>query len=206
MHAPQVLQQRREHVQADGHAARQAQRAAQLARAVGDRANRFADVLEDALPELDEAFGRRRHPDLAADAQEQRLAELLLEQQDLPADRRLRDVQLPAAGGERAGLGDRLEDFELSEVHGVAGAEDTSRVATGRSGAAIRQRLRRDRGVARSEREMRDAGGEEADEPGVVVQRLQRRHDEAAPRERAADRGRAQSRARFQPRYTPSAR
>ena len=87
-------------------------------RAIGDRADRFADVLEHALAELHEALGRRRHPHLAADAQEQRLAELLLEQQNLAADRRLRHVQLPPARGERAGLGDRLEDFELAQVHG----------------------------------------------------------------------------------------
>ena len=94
------------------------QRAAQLARAVGDRADRFADVLEDALPELHQALGRRRHPHLTADAQEQRLAQLLFEQQNLAADRRLRDVQLPPARGERAGLGNRLKDLELAKVHG----------------------------------------------------------------------------------------
>ena len=116
--AAQVLQQRREHVEADGHPACQPQRAAQLARPVGDRADRFADVLKDALAELDEAFGGRRHPHLAADAQEQRLAELLFEQQNLAADRRLRDVQLAAARGERSGFGDRLENFELAKVHG----------------------------------------------------------------------------------------
>ena len=117
MDAPQVLQQRRKDVQADRHAAGQPQRAAQLARAIGDRADRLADVLEDALSELHQALGRRRHPHLAPDAQEQRLAELLFEQQNLAADRRLRDVQLPPAGGERSGLGDRLEDFELAQVH-----------------------------------------------------------------------------------------
>ena len=121
MHAPQVLQQRREHVEADGHAARQAQRAAQLARAIGDRADGFAHVLKDALAELHEALGRRRHPHLAADAQKQRLAELLFEQQNLPADGRLRDVQLPAARRERSGFGDGLEDFELAEIHADAG-------------------------------------------------------------------------------------
>ena len=119
MDAAHVFQQRREHVEADRHAAREPQRAAKLARPVGDRADRFADVQKDALPELDEAFGGRRHPDLAADAEKQRLAKLLLEEQDLAADRRLRDVQLPAAGGERAGFGDGLENFELSKVHGV---------------------------------------------------------------------------------------
>src|SRR5262245_31515496 len=35
------------------------------------------------------------------------------------------------------------------------------------------------------------AGGEEADEPRIVVERFQRGHDEAAPGERAAECGRA---------------
>src|SRR6266436_608987 len=39
------------------------------------------------------------------------------------------------------------------------------------------------------EEEMRGAGSEKADEPRVVVERLQCRDDEAAPRERAAERG-----------------
>ena len=95
MDAPQVFEQRREHVQADRHPAGQPERAAQLARAIGDDADRLADILEDALAELHEALGRRRHPDLASDAQEQRLAELLFEQQNLPADGRLRHVELP---------------------------------------------------------------------------------------------------------------
>ena len=69
------------------------------------------------MPELDEAFRRRRHPHLPADPQKQRLAELLLEQENLAADRRLRDVQLAPAPAERSGLGDRLKDFELPEVH-----------------------------------------------------------------------------------------
>ena len=88
-----------------------------VARAIGDRADRVAHVLEHPLSELHEALGRRRHPHLTADAQEQRLAELLLEQQHLPADRRLRHVQLPAARRERSGLGDRLENLELAQVH-----------------------------------------------------------------------------------------
>src|SRR5436190_2054508 len=45
------------------------------------------------------------------------------------------------------------------------------------------------RGLSSYQREMRRAGGEESDGPGVVIQRLQYRHDEAAPGQRAADRG-----------------
>ena len=91
----QVLEQRREHIEAHRHAAGEPQRPAQRARVIGDRADRVADVLEHALSELDQALGGRRHPHLPADAQEQRLAQFLLEQRDLPADGRLRHVQLP---------------------------------------------------------------------------------------------------------------
>ena len=105
-------------------------------------ADGFADVLEHALPQLHEALGRRRHADLAADAQEQRLAQLLFEQQDLTADRRLRHVQLPAARGERPGLGDRLENFELAQIHAellrssVSWIDDSrGRITTGPSGS-----------------------------------------------------------------------
>ena len=114
MHAPQVLQKRREHVEADGHTARQPQRAAQLARAIGDGADRLANVLKHALPELNEGFGRLRHAHLPPHAEKQRLAELFLQEEHLAADRRLRHMELPAARGERAGLGDGLENFELA--------------------------------------------------------------------------------------------
>ena len=76
-------------------------------------------VLKHALAELDELLGGGRHANLTADAQEQRLAELFLEQQNLTADGRLRDVQLAAARGEGSGLGDGLEDFELAKIHGA---------------------------------------------------------------------------------------
>ena len=89
-------------------------------RAIGDGADGFPHVLEHALAELHQALGRRRHPHLSSDAQKQRLAELFFEQQNLPADRRLRHVQLAAAGGERPGLGNGLEDFELPKVHAAS--------------------------------------------------------------------------------------
>ena len=120
MHALQVLQQRRKDVEADGHPAGEPQRAAQRPRAIGDRADRVAHVQEHPLSELHERLGRRRHPHLTPDAQEQRLAELLLEQENLPADRRLRHVQLPAARRERSGFRDGLEDLELAQVHATA--------------------------------------------------------------------------------------
>jgi len=43
--------------------------------------------------------------------------ELVLEQQDLAADRRLRDVQTCTSTGERAGFSNRPDDFELPEIH-----------------------------------------------------------------------------------------
>ena len=117
MHALHVLEERRKHVEADRHAAGEPQRAAQRPGPIGDRADRVADVLKHTLTELDEAFGRRRHAHVSADAQKQRLAEFFLEQGNLPADRRLRHVQLPSARGKRPGIGNRLENFELAQIH-----------------------------------------------------------------------------------------
>ena len=57
-----MLQQRRKHVEAHGHAPGEPQRAAQRTGVVGDRVHRVADVLEDALAELDQAL--RIKPDL----------------------------------------------------------------------------------------------------------------------------------------------
>jgi len=94
------------------------QRPAQLAGPIGDAADGLADVEKHPLTELDEAFRRRRHAHLAADAQKQRFAQLVLEQQYLAADRRLGDVKLLAARRERSGLGDGLENLELAKVHG----------------------------------------------------------------------------------------
>ena len=85
--------------------------------AIGDGADGVAHVLKHALSELDEAFGRGRHAHVPADAQKQRLAEFFLEQGNLPADRRLRHVQLPSARGERSGVGNRLQNFKLTQVH-----------------------------------------------------------------------------------------
>ena len=69
--------------------------------------------------ELQQRFAGRRDADAAPDAQEDRLLQLVFEQQDLPADRRLRDVQLVAGGGERASLGNGANDFELAKVHAI---------------------------------------------------------------------------------------
>ena len=87
----------------------------------------------NAFAELDEAFRRRRHPHLPSHAQKQRLPELLFEQQNLAADRGLGDVQLPPARGERAGLGDCLEDLELAEIHARVGAGGSGLAVLGRS-------------------------------------------------------------------------
>ena len=69
------------------------------------------------MAELHQRLAGRGNADLPPDAQENALVQLFLEQQDLAADRRLRDVQLSAGAGEGAGLGDRLDDLELAEIH-----------------------------------------------------------------------------------------
>ena len=82
--------------------------------------DRVLQILEDAVAQLEQRFAGRRDADAAADAMKDRLAELLFEQQDLAADGRLRDVQLFAGGRERAGIGDRADDFELPQIHASA--------------------------------------------------------------------------------------
>src|SRR5204863_8925740 len=58
--------------------------------------------------------------------EKQRLTELVFEEQNLPADRRLRHVQLAPAGGERSRFRDRLENFQLTEIHGASILSDDS--------------------------------------------------------------------------------
>ena len=59
----------------------------------------------------------RRDANAPPDPQEDALVQLVLEQQNLAADRRLRHVQLSPGAGERSGLGDRLDDLELAQIH-----------------------------------------------------------------------------------------
>ena len=81
---------------------------------VGDAGGRVVDVVEDAMAELQQRLAGGGDLDAAAEPDEQPLVELVLEQQDLPADRRLRDVQLGAGAGEGAGFGDGPDDFQLA--------------------------------------------------------------------------------------------
>ena len=108
------------HVETHRHAADQPHRAAQRLARVADRGDGVLQILEDAVAQLEQRFAGRRDADAAADAVEDRLAELVLEQQDLAADGRLGDVQLFAGGRERAGVGDGADDFELPQVHASA--------------------------------------------------------------------------------------
>ena len=117
MVAPVFLQKGRKHVHAHRHAAREPKGAVQHLLAVADDGDGFLDVPEHPMAQLHEGFAGRRNPNLTADAQKDALVQLVLEQQDLAADRRLRDAQLPTRPGEGAGLGDRLDDLELAEIH-----------------------------------------------------------------------------------------
>ena len=77
-------------------------------------------ILKHAMAQLQQRLAGRRDPDAPADAMKDRLAELVLEQQDLTADGGLGDVQLFARRGERAAVGDGADDFELTQVHAVS--------------------------------------------------------------------------------------
>src|SRR5262245_24841997 len=117
MDASHFGQQRRKDVQADGHSANQAERSAQRLLLFADSGDGFLQILENAVAQLQERFARRRDPDPSSDAMENRLAELLFQQKDLAADGRLRDVQFFASGGERARVGYRSDDLELTQIH-----------------------------------------------------------------------------------------
>jgi hypothetical protein len=114
---PVFLQQRGKDVHAHRHAARKPQRAAEHLLALPDERHGFLDVAEDAMAELHERFACRRDADAPAHAQEHRLVHLLLEEKNLPADGRLRHVQLPPGARERSGFGHRLNDFQLPQIH-----------------------------------------------------------------------------------------
>jgi hypothetical protein len=83
-------------------------------------AHRLAAVLDRGQHRLGErqegaaGFGQL-HP--AAHALEQRRAQLLLDQTDAPADRRLRAVEPAGGAGEAAELGDGDEGADLVDVH-----------------------------------------------------------------------------------------
>ena len=130
----ELAQQGGEDVEADGHAADEADRAAQRLARIADQRDRVLQILEDAVTELQQRFAGRRDADAPADAQEDGLVQLFFEQQDLPADRRLRHVQPFAGSGEGAGFGDGADDFELPEIHAhwrferLAHADDAGRI------------------------------------------------------------------------------
>src|SRR4051812_25619759 len=69
------------------------------------------------MTELEQRFAGRGDADPASDAMKHRLAQLVLEQEDLTTDRRLRDVQLGTRGRERAAVGNGTDDLELAEIH-----------------------------------------------------------------------------------------
>ena len=93
------------------------QRAAEHLLAFADERNRFLDVAEDAMAQLNEGFARGGNADAPAYAQEDGLVHLVLEQQNLAADGRLRHAQLPPRAGERSRLGHGLHDLQLPQIH-----------------------------------------------------------------------------------------
>jgi hypothetical protein len=114
----EFLQEQREHIQADGHAAHQIQRARERLLLVGDAGGRIADVVEHPVAELEDRLAGRGDLHPAAKPDEQTLVKLVFEQQNLPADGGLGDVQPGTRPGEGARFRDRPDDFELAKIHG----------------------------------------------------------------------------------------
>ena len=66
------------------------------------------------MTELENRLSRSGDLHTSSQPDEQPLVELVLEQQDLPADGGLGDVKLGTGTGEGAGLSDGADDFELA--------------------------------------------------------------------------------------------
>src|SRR4030095_11252729 len=109
-----------EDVQTDRHPTDQADRPAPRPGRVADGGHGVLHVSKDSMTQLEQRFPSVCDPDAPADSMKNGLAELVLEDEDLAADRGLRNVQLFSGGRERAGLGDGPDDFELPEVHASA--------------------------------------------------------------------------------------
>src|SRR5262245_12780609 len=69
------------------------------------------------MTQLEQRLSGGSDPDSPADPVKHRLTELVLENENLPADGGLGDVKLVAGRGKGAGLSDGPNDFELPEVH-----------------------------------------------------------------------------------------
>src|SRR4051812_20087537 len=107
----------REDVETYGHPADQPHRSLQRFLLVADCRHGVLQVLEDAMTELQQRLAGWRDADAAADAVKHRFAELVFEEEDLPADGRLGHVQLRTGGGEGAAVRDGADDLELAEIH-----------------------------------------------------------------------------------------
>ena len=106
MQTTEFLEEAREDVERHRHPAHQPHGAREFLLRLGNARGGLLDVVEHADGELEHRFPGRRDLDLALDAPEERLVQLCFEQQDLAADRRLRDVKPPARAGERSRIGD----------------------------------------------------------------------------------------------------
>ena len=140
MRLPKRLQQRRQDVQAHGHPAGDAHGTAQFAMFVPDLADGRRQVVEQPAAELDQRLSGAGRRGAATLPDEHRLAQLVFEEQDLAAHRRLRDVELVPGAGERAGLGNRAEDFELPEIHEAGYQVDAAKIVD--DAFIMRRRLR----------------------------------------------------------------
>ncbi len=113
----ELLEQHGKDVETYGHPADQAKGPGEGPAAFQDAGARLVDVAQDAASEAQQGLAGGRDANPPPDPQKQRFVQLFFEQQDLSADGRLRDVQASPRAGERTGLNDRAQDFQLTQVH-----------------------------------------------------------------------------------------
>ena len=130
----ELLQQQREHVEADGHPADEVERARERLLLVGDAGRGVADVVEDAVTELEDRLAGRGDLDAAPEPDEQPLVEFVLEQEDLAADGGLRNVQpAPAPVNEPVSAMARTISSCLRSIFHFARRNDAIRIPRARS-------------------------------------------------------------------------
>jgi hypothetical protein len=74
-------------------------------------------LVEHAARVDDESLSRRAQGNAATGAHQKALSEFFLQQGDLPAQARLREVERDRGSAEAAAVGDRHQGLELPELH-----------------------------------------------------------------------------------------
>ncbi len=129
---------RRQPARAEGDGGRDLERAFRAVLQLGEEALGHGELGEDLARRREQQLALLGQDEAAGMAMEQRHGEALLERADLPADRRLAEVQRLTRMGEAAGLGNRVENPQLVPVHPPSPNGIAPRIRHGRIARPLR--------------------------------------------------------------------